>query len=111
MRKPTTTVTVGAGPKVAVREMEANGISTVFVVDHERRLKGLVTIDDAIDAVKSKKSLKDILRKEYETTDPETFIQDLIETAVQSKYPIAVIDDNEKLLGIIVRVSVLAGLV
>jgi glycine betaine/proline transport system ATP-binding protein len=111
MYKPTTTITLGAGPKVAVREMEANGISSIFVVDAERKLRGIVTIDDAVNAVKTNKMLKDILRTEFETTGPETYLQDLIETAVESKYPIAVVDDGQKLKGIVVRVSVLAGLV
>lgn len=111
MYKPTTTVSIHAGPKIAVREMEVNGISSIFVVDSQRVLQGLVTIDDAIEATKGKKSLRDILRTEYHTTDPETYLQDLIETAVASKYPIAVVDEDQKLLGIVVRVSVLAGLV
>lgn len=111
MRKPTTTIHIGAGPKVAIKEMEADGISSVFVVDSDRKLQGLVTVDDAIEAVKEKKTLKDILKKGYHTTDPETFLQDLIDPAVESKYPIAVVDENEKLLGIIVRVSVLSGLI
>jgi glycine betaine/proline transport system ATP-binding protein len=111
MYKPTTTVSLTAGPKIAVREMEANGISSIFVVNSQRVLQGLVTIDDAIEATKKKKSLRDILRTGYHTTDPETYLQDLIETAVESKYPIAVVDENQRLLGIVVRVSVLAGLV
>lgn len=111
MRKPTTTIHLGAGPKVAVKEMEADGISSIFVVDSERKLQGLVTVDDAIEASKQNKTLKDILKKDFHTTEPETYVQDLIDMAVGSRYPIAVVDQNDKLLGIIVRVSVLAGLI
>ena len=111
MYKPTTTVTLSAGAKVAVREMEVNGISSIFVVDHERKLHGLVTIDDAVQAVKTKTPLRDILRTEYETTSPDTYLQELIETASKAKYPIAVVDENHRLKGILVRASVLAGLV
>lgn len=111
MYKPTTTVTLSAGVKVAVREMEAHGISSIFVVDHDRKLLGLVTIDEAVQAVKTKKPLREILHTEYETTSPDTYLQDLIETASKSKYPIAVVDDDHHLKGILVRASVLAGLV
>lgn len=111
MRKPTTTIHLGAGPKVAVREMEADGISSIFVVDSERKLQGLVTVDDAIQAAKEKKTLADILKNDFHTTGPEAYIQDLIDKAVDSKYPIAVVDENGKLVGIIVRVSVLSGLI
>ncbi|HET7658347.1 MAG TPA: glycine betaine/L-proline ABC transporter ATP-binding protein [Bacillales bacterium] len=111
MRKPTTTIHLNAGPKVALKEMESDGLSSIFVVNGERKLQGIVTVDDAIEAVKQKKPLSDILITDINTTDPETYIQDLIPMAVESKYPISVIDENGKLLGIIVRVSVLSGLV
>lgn len=111
MKKPTTTISLGAGAKVAVREMEAHGISSIFVVDNDRKLRGLVTIDDAIQAVRNRKALREIIRTGYETTNPDTYLQDLIETAVESKYPIAVVDEEQRLKGIVVRVSVLAGLV
>ncbi|HET7628648.1 MAG TPA: glycine betaine/L-proline ABC transporter ATP-binding protein [Bacillales bacterium] len=110
MRKPTTTIHASAGPKVAVKEMEADGLSSIFVVDADRKLLGLVTVDDAVKAAKEKRPLTEIVRKEFHTTDPETYIQDLIDLAVESKYPIAVVDDDEKFVGIIVRVSVLSGL-
>lgn len=111
MRKPTTTIHLSAGPKVALKEMEADGLSSIFVVDAERKLKGIVTVDDAITAVKEKKQLSDILITELNTTDPDTYIQELIPMAVESKYPIAVTNEEGKLVGIVVRVSVLSGLV
>ncbi|WP_209123656.1 glycine betaine/L-proline ABC transporter ATP-binding protein [Alkalihalobacillus sp. BA299] len=111
MFKPSAIVSLKEGLKSAVHEMRSNGISSVFVVDSERKLQGLVTIDDTIKAIKENKLLKDIIIKNYYTTELETYIQDLIPLATESKYPIAVIDENEKLLGITSRVSVLSALV
>lgn len=111
MRKSTAIVSLKDGPKVAVKEMESNGISSLFVVDEGRRLQGIVTIDEAVKAIKENKGLKDIIRHEYFTTVPEAYIQELIPKAIQAKYPIAVIDEDDKLLGIIVRSSILSGLV
>ena len=110
MFKPGALVKNTQGLKVAIREMESNGISSVFVVGENRRLEGIVTIDDAVEAVKTKKKLFDIIKQDYFTTDEETYVQDLIPKAIESKYPIAVVSENNKLLGIIVRVSVLSGL-
>ena len=110
MFKPGALVSSSHGIKVAIKEMESNGISSVFVVGEKRKLEGIVTIDDAVEAVKNKKKLTDILRQDYFTTEEEAYVQDLIPKAIESKYPIAVVDDNKKLLGIIVRVSVLSGL-
>ncbi|MEA2022375.1 MAG: CBS domain-containing protein, partial [Candidatus Caldatribacteriota bacterium] len=111
MFKPGALVTIKHGLKVAINEMETNGISSVFVVDEKRRLQGIVTIDDAIEAVKNKKTMKDVLKHDYFTTGEETYVQELIPTAIDTKYPIAVLNEDNKLVGVIVRVSVLSGLV
>lgn len=111
MFMPGSLVSIKDGLNVAIREMEKGGISSVFVVDHERRLIGLVTIDSALEARKQNKSLKESLTEEFFTTRPETYIQELIPFASNSKYPIAVIDESHKLLGIVMRVSVLSALV
>jgi len=105
------TLTIKSGIKVAIREMEESGISSIFVVDQNRQLQGLVTIDSALKALKEDQQLKDILYKDYYTTGPETYMRELIQFATETKYPIAVVDDNQKLLGIIHRVTVLSKLV
>jgi len=99
------------GLKVAIKEMESNSISSVFVVDDHRKLEGIITIDDAIKALKEKTILKEALKQDYSSVDEETYVEDLIQMAVDTKYPIAVINENKKLMGIIMRVSVLSGLI
>ncbi|SDL28342.1 quaternary amine ABC transporter ATP-binding protein [Natronincola ferrireducens] len=111
MYKPSPLIFMKDGPKVAMKTMKDHGISSVFVVDKNRKLQGIITIDDTIEAIKENKTLKDIIREDYFTTDTETYVQDLIPKAIDTKYPIAVVDETQKLLGIIVRVSVLSGLV
>lgn len=112
MKKPNALVSLKDGVKVAIKEMRDNDISSVFVVNKERKLEGIVTIDDCIEAVKNKKtSLKDILKHDYYTTTEDAYIEDLIENASKSKYPIAVVNEDNRLLGIIVRASILSGLI
>ena len=111
MFKPSALVSIKDGLKIAIKEMEQSGISSIFVVDTDRKLLGLITIDDALKALKENHKLKDILIHDYFTTGPETYIQELIPMATESKYPIAVMDEENRLLGIIVRVSVLSNLV
>ena len=91
--------------------MRTNAISSLFIVDKDFHLQGIVKVDDTIEAIKEKKSLIDILKQDYLTTTPDTFMQDLIPMAAETNYPIAVIDEDNKLLGIIVRSTILAGLV
>src|SRR5690606_42143029 len=84
----------------AIKEMRDNGISSVFVVDKERKLRGIVTIDDCIEAVKEGRSLEQILRHDYYTTDEEASIQDLLDQGVKTKYPIVVVNEERRILEI-----------
>lgn len=110
MQKSTALMSYKDGLKVAIKEMKSNGISSLFVVGENRKLEGIITIDDTIQALKENKKLKDIIQTDYFTATPEDYVQDLIPAATETKYPIAVVDDTGKFLGIIVRVSILSGL-
>lgn len=111
MIKPNALVSTKDGLNVAIKEMEQNGISSVFAVDRSRKIQGILTIDDAIKGIKEKKSLEDVLCQDYMVVDKEEYINDLIPKALESKYPLAVVNDDERLIGFILRVHVLSGLV
>ena len=59
----------------------------------------------------SNKTVDDILKDDYFTTGPEIYVNELIPLAKDTRYPIAVVDENERLLGIIVRASVISAFV
>ncbi|SDQ84864.1 quaternary amine ABC transporter ATP-binding protein [Virgibacillus salinus] len=111
MIKPNALVSMKDGLNVARKEMEENGISSVFVVDRQRHLKGIVTIDDAISGLKEKKSLEDVLRHDVAIVPKDEYVNDIIPKALESSFPLAVINEEEKLVGFILRVHVLSGLV
>jgi glycine betaine/proline transport system ATP-binding protein len=111
MIKPNALVSMKDGLNVAVKEMRENGISSVFVVDRGRHLKGIVTIDDAIKGIKEKQTLEEAMKENYTSVKPDEFVNDLIPKALESSLPLVVVDDTNKLLGIILRVHVLSGLV
>lgn len=110
MKKPDVLTTWKDGALVAVRKMEEAGLSSIFVVDKDKNLKGLLTIDDAIKSLKENKWVDEVLRTDFNTTLPDTPLNELLGIAAETKYPIAVVE-NKKLLGIIVRVSILSGLI
>ncbi|WP_066638727.1 quaternary amine ABC transporter ATP-binding protein [Desulfolucanica intricata] len=112
MKRPDATVKIKDGPRSALRLMRENGISSVFVVGKDRKLYGLVMAEDALQAIQEKREdLSSILIKDVPTVAPDTPINDLMPLAAESKYPIAVVNDDNRLVGIIVRGAVLAGLV
>ncbi|MCT2535787.1 glycine betaine/L-proline ABC transporter ATP-binding protein [Aquibacillus koreensis] len=111
MFKPNALVSLKDGLKVAIKEMKENGISSVFVVDRGRHLKGIVTIDAAIKGVKEKKTLEDVLDTDVSVVKKEEYVNDIIPKALESKFPLAVVNEDNKLEGLILRVHVLSGLV
>lgn len=109
MRRPET-ISPERGPRVALQLMRDSGISNLYVVDKARRLIGVITADDASNAIKDGRSLLDIVIRDVPTVPPDQHLNDLFEVVGRTPVPVAVTDANGKLLGIIVRGAVLAAL-
>lgn len=112
MKKPTVVVIFPKdGPRVALHRMEENGISSVFVVDKERRLQGLVMAEDALQAVENnQKDLESILQSDVPVVLPNTPLREIFAFLSGKSVPLAVVNEEKKLLGVIVRGSVMAKL-
>ncbi|MGI6554581.1 MAG: quaternary amine ABC transporter ATP-binding protein [Bacillota bacterium] len=112
MKRADTLVSSKEGVRVAVRKMKEESISSIFVVNKERQLEGIITIDDATEQIKNRKeNIAKILNRDVQTVSPDTLIEDLIPMVLNSRYPLVVVDDNRKVLGIIFKASVLAGII
>jgi len=112
MRKPDAVMAPKEGPRVAVRKMEEAGISSIYVTGKDKYLKGLVRIEDAVRLAKEgKDNLEEVIIKDIPTTAPDTPMVDLLPVAATTSYPIVVVDEDNKMLGIIVRVSVISGII
>lgn len=99
------------GPRTALRKMQEEGISSIFVVNGNFQVQGVVAAEDAARVAElGEKTLDSIILRDIQTVSPETSVKDIIPLMTDSRFPIAVVDDNSKLLGIIVRGSVMAGL-
>lgn len=109
MRRPET-ITLDRGPRVALQLMRERGISNLFVVDRSMRLLGVITAEDASDANKTGKTLSDILISDSPQVPPDTVLSDLFEATSSTKVPLAVVDEQRRLLGVIVRGAVLGAL-
>jgi glycine betaine/proline transport system ATP-binding protein len=112
MFDPITVVEERGGPRVAIEAMVKQGLSSVFVVGKDNKLKGIVTMDDAVEAVKKEiKSVTGLLRKDFQVASLDETLDDLLPKAVSGKYPIAVLDEQGRLDGVIPRVAVLSALI
>ncbi|WP_433617287.1 quaternary amine ABC transporter ATP-binding protein [Paenibacillus cellulositrophicus] len=109
MRRPET-IMPDRGPRVALELMRERGISNLFVIDRGKRLLGVITAEDASEAMRSGKTLADILITDGPRVHPDVLINELFEITSMSKVPLAVVDDNDRLAGVIVRGALLGAL-
>ncbi|MBN1685529.1 MAG: glycine betaine/L-proline ABC transporter ATP-binding protein [Spirochaetales bacterium] len=102
------------GVEAAIRVMERNNYSTVFVTDASRVLKGLITIDDAVSLRKAerqgagKENIATILHDNVYTTLATTSISDLLTAAIKTNYPIAIVDEEGVFHGAVSRAAIIA---
>src|SRR5690606_15572430 len=112
MQKPDALIRVSDGPRVALREMQSEGLSSVFAVERDRTLAGLVLVDDAIEAIKRKEpDVRRIVITDVPKVSPDTSMDELIAIGAEARYPVAVVDEANRLQGIVVRVNILSGLI
>jgi len=98
------------GPRTALRKMKKNGISSIFV-RKEGRLEGIVLADDAAAAIqRGEKTIANITMTDIPTVSPDTVVSDLIPIMSTMNYPLAVVNDDKQLVGIIIKGSLLAGI-
>ncbi|WP_314586675.1 glycine betaine/L-proline ABC transporter ATP-binding protein [Paenibacillus terrigena] len=109
MRRPET-ITLDRGPRTALQLMRERGISNLFVIDRSKHLLGVITAEDASNAYKHNHSLQDILITDGPKVTPERLIGELFEITSSAKVPLAVVDSDNRLLGVIVRGALLGAL-
>ena len=98
------------GPRLALRKMQEAGLSGIFVVKANHELVGHVTAERAAEAAKhGDKWLEHITNADEVSSVPLDFPVRQIFNLVSGN-PVAVVDDDSILKGVIVRGSVLAAL-
>ncbi|HFH6943546.1 TPA: glycine betaine/L-proline ABC transporter ATP-binding protein [Streptococcus agalactiae] len=110
MIKPLTTVLEIDGPQVALTRMHREEVSMLMATNRRRQLLGSLTADAAIEARKKGLPLSEVIDKDVVTVSKDTVITDIMPLIYDSSASIAVTDDNDRLLGVIIRGRVIEAL-
>ncbi len=112
MKKPGVTVHLPTdGPRTALRKMDERGISSIFALNKDHKLVGVITADDAAAALeRGEKKLEGAVRTDFIAIGPDTPVQELMADMALTFCPAAVVNEDGRLKGVIVRGSLLAGL-
>ncbi|MGO2747899.1 quaternary amine ABC transporter ATP-binding protein [Microbacterium sp.] len=110
MEPPHLTTPISAGVRGALRVLREQQASAVFAVENNR-LVGVVTDRGVIRAVKAGQTdVRQIVDANVLTVGPDDLLTDIVERAVETPVPLAVVDANNRLIGVIPRVTLLAAL-
>ncbi len=95
----------------ALKHMEEKDISNIIVVEEDMTLRGYLDREEVAQAVMDGQSEIDpLLHTTLPTVRPKTLVKNLYDIIHDIDTPVAVIDSNDKLLGIVVRGAVLSAL-
>jgi glycine betaine/proline transport system ATP-binding protein len=104
------TVQIDKGPRVALKLMKDLGISSIYVVDKQQKLLGAITASDASKATEGNQPIEAFIEKEITTVGSETLLIDLFDKVSTASIPVAVIDEKQRLKGILIRGAVIGAL-
>ncbi|MCL7929507.1 quaternary amine ABC transporter ATP-binding protein [Halomonas llamarensis] len=111
MRKVRSTAREGDGPRTALRKMRDNTMDSIYVTDSNRKLVGLLEVDAASKAIEDgADSIANYLTQDFRRVTPDEPLQNLFAMFSDKSFPIAVVDEEQRLLGVVVKGAVLGEL-
>ncbi len=112
MRRPVSVVQLGGGPGVALREIQTTQGTAAYVVDRRRVLHGTVYDTDLLTAQRrGDRTLEQVVRPDTSAVSPETPLSEMFAPAAEAALPLAVTDDDGRLVGVVPRVKLLEAMV
>lgn len=99
------------GPRVILRRMRRAGLSTIFVVDKDRHLVGSMEAEDVARlAEREEQSLREAIDASVTSVKCGTSLRKVLPMFAESNAPVAVTNEENRLEGVVVRGSLIAGL-
>ena len=98
------------GPNVALQRMRKEEVSMLLAIDRKRQLKGSLTAESAQEARAKGLTLKEVIDKNVQKVQKDTLVSDIFNLIYDSPTPLAVVDDKDRLVGVVIRGSVISAL-
>lgn len=97
------------GPTVALRKMSDEEVSGLVAVNRSRELLGYLSSEAAVTARRDKTPLTEVV-SEMPTVSLDTLISEIMPIIYDAQTPVAVVDANNRVKGVIIRGAVLEAL-
>jgi glycine betaine/proline transport system ATP-binding protein len=101
----------GDGPRTVLHKLRDENYSAIFAVERDYRLLGLVGVDDVEGALKrGDRDISSIIEPDVPRVSPETPLTDLFPILSGWSQALPVVDEADRLAGVVVKASVLEAL-
>jgi glycine betaine/proline transport system ATP-binding protein len=101
----------GEGPRVVLRRMKQAGLSEIMVVDDERHLIGICEAEEVAKlAEREEQNLDAAIDETAPKVECGTPLREVLPLFVERELPVAVVNENNRLEGVVVRGALIAGL-
>nr|WP_200880766.1 glycine betaine/L-proline ABC transporter ATP-binding protein ProV [Thermoactinomyces daqus] len=112
MRKAESIILGKDGLRVALKLMRDKGVPAMLVVDRDRKLHGMLTAEQAKQALREGKEMRDVMIRDLVRVQKDTPLREILQLMAQSdsSYPAAVVDEEGRLAGAVGRGAIFAAL-
>ncbi|MGM0825982.1 MAG: quaternary amine ABC transporter ATP-binding protein [Pseudomonadota bacterium] len=108
MRPLRSTARESDGPRTALRRMRDHSLDSIYVTDRDRKLLGLLEADAASRAIEAgADTINDYMTQDFRKVTTDEALHNLFAMFSEKSFPIAVVDDEQRLLGVVVKGAVL----
>lgn len=108
MRPVRSTARESDGPRTALRRMRDHSIDSIYVTDRDRKLLGLLEADASSRAIEAgADTINDYMTQDFRKVTTDEPLHNLFAMFSEKSFPVAVVDDEQRLLGVVVKGAVL----
>lgn len=108
MRKVRATLRDSDGPRTALHKMHEHSIDSIYVTRRDRTLVGLLEADAAKALAQAgQTTVTEALTQDFRSVGPDEPLHNLFAMFSEKSFPIAVVDEQRRLLGVVVKGAVL----
>lgn len=110
MQTPSNTVMLSDGIDRALNEMRTHALSSILVVNENTQPVGVLTLFDAMNARNNGQSISDVMITNVETLSANEVVGDIMPKAAEAQHQMAVVDADNRLVGIVTKADILSSL-
>jgi len=108
MRPVRATAREGEGPRTVLRRMSENGLESIYITTRDRKLLGIARAGALDEAAKERyETISHLVDTDVPTVKKDEPLAALFGMFTAGSVPIAVVDDSNRLLGVVVKGNVL----